>query len=610
MRKILPVTMMLALFAAATAAAQGSFAKLRAHKQFVGAAKAKASADAATVTLKKTIAALYTAPEQGDANYYVVLAEKDDAIYNSATAAIEAKDCHVLSLDLYGPASASQELPAGTYKAKSASDASALTYDDEYSMDQYFGADGSVETENMVSGDVEVTKNNDGTYTIEATDESGQPYAYTGRVVFSNSAGSTFVYPQINADVNTTFTGGMAFYHGNLYESNTGNIYINLFDCDFDPTNGAMLGTGHDLAICAFNRLFPDPKKAAPVAGVYTVARNFHTNTYFPGMEVDYMGMTMQMGSYVKRRKSMAGGDNDYDYAYITGGTVTIENGDEPNTFNFIIDCTTADGHTVKGTAKNITIPVIDVSDDKPSAVVSNLDRDVTLNLGYIKTARAYNTGIQNNCNVFVVDIGSPSGKDGREGDLLRMEFLTSPEESDLVMGNYELMEHNHLYTNEYAPFKLVQGYFYNGGELTGTRYWHFKKGSYEVVDTFAAVISGQVGVEQLAGTDQYKFSIDLADGNGYTIKGQWTGPIERNYNPTAIAGAAADDRRVAITFADKDNLRIAGAASSDNVEVFAADGRKVFGARGAQQVNIGQLAPGMYIVKVGGKQTTKFVRK
>lgn len=44
----------------------------------------------------------------------------------------------------------------------------------------------------------------------------------------------TTVYPQIPTDVNTTFTGGMAYYHGNLMESNTGNIYINLFDCDFD----------------------------------------------------------------------------------------------------------------------------------------------------------------------------------------------------------------------------------------------------------------------------------------------------------------------------------------------------------------------------------------
>ena len=84
-------------------------------------------------------------------------------------------------------------------------------------------------------------------------------------------------------------------------------------------------------------------------------------------MEIDYNGMTVLMGTYVKRLKSVATGD--YDYAYITDGTITITEGDQPNTFNFVIDCTTDRGHKVKGTAKNISFNIVDVSDDKQKSV-------------------------------------------------------------------------------------------------------------------------------------------------------------------------------------------------------------------------------------------------
>jgi tricorn protease-like protein len=81
----------------------------------------------------------------------------------------------------------------------------------------------------------------------------------------------------------------------------------------------------------------------------------------------------------------------------------------------------------VTGTAKNIKFNIVDVSDDKEKYVESNLDRDVQLNLDYIKKARVYFLGNQNGVNIFTVDLGSPSGKDGDEGDLLRMEFQTKP---------------------------------------------------------------------------------------------------------------------------------------------------------------------------------------
>ena len=421
-------------------------------------------------------------------------------------------------------------------------------------------------------------------------------------------SGGTSVYPQISSDINATFTGGMAFYHGNLMKSNTGNIYINLYNCDFDSETGAMKAKGYNLSICAFNRLFGDPKKATVLPGVYTVARNFNKETYFPGMEIDYSGMTVIMGTYIKQRKAMSGADTDYAYGYITEGTITITEGDKENTFNFNIDCTTDRGHKVRGTARNVAFTYVDKSDDKKKAIVSNLNDDVTLDLNYIKTARVYHLGLQNGVNVFSVDIGSPSGKDGNEGDLFKMEFQTAPNASGIVPGTYELMEQNHLWTKLYAPYKMTQGYFDEWGELIGTRYWHFAKDRYQVVDTFAVVTSGRVSVELLE-NNNYKFTIDVTDGNGFLIKGIWSGPMEINYDPTSISEVT--DREYTNIHLEGNTLVLDREQKNNaTTHIFTADGRLALVATGTRRIDISSLGKGLYIIKTGDKAITKFAIK
>ncbi len=609
-------SLLLATFAlsllAIPAAAQTTYTKAHASMSSIkNAAKAKPVADAQVTTLTSVVAAYYTKASTGVVldNYYLVLSDKRDATYDDAQGSIDATDAKVITLDLYGPATGSTILPAGEYVADGSVDDAEQVYDPDYSFADYYNANGkSLSDPPLITGNVSVTKNTDGTYTLTFADAEGTSYTYTGALSFYDRNGSNTVYPQITTDVNTTFTGGLAFYHGNLMESNTGNIYINLYDCDFDDTTGAMNGKGFNLSICAFNRLFGDPAQAKIVPGTYTVARNFNVNTYFPGMEIDYSGITVLMGTYIKQRKAMSGADSDYAFGYITDGTITITDGDESGTYNFEVDCTTDRGHKIKGTAKNISFNIIDMSDDDTKSAVSNLDHDVTLDLDYIKTARAYYTGRQNGVNVFVVDIGSPSGKDGNEGDLFKMEFQTSTSASELPAGTYELMEENHLWTNLYAPYKLTQGYFDNYGELIGTRYWHFAKDRYQVVDTFASVITGRVGVEVLENKN-YKFTIDCADGRGFLIQGEWTGPLELNYDTATAIESLSDDKKVGV-YVSGSTVSVSGAAADDKVSIYAADGQLVAEGKGNGPIQTGTLGGGLYIVKVADKVTTKFVMK
>ena len=217
-----------------------------------------ASPVAAQVAMTHVVASYYTEASDatgGSENYYLVVADKSNAVYNVTEGSIQATNANVAAIDFYAPSGTGKDLPSGVYKAGTGS----LYYDADYSYTTKYDMAGKAGKENALKGDVTVTKNSDDTYTVVFNDANGIEYTYTGTLSFVDMNSSTSVYPQIPNDINTTFTGGMAYYHGNLMESNTGNIYINLYDCAFDAETGNMQGTGYDLAICAFNRLFGDP---------------------------------------------------------------------------------------------------------------------------------------------------------------------------------------------------------------------------------------------------------------------------------------------------------------------------------------------------------------
>lgn len=569
------------------------------------------AANAQNTDVKKmnnVVAAYYTQASSSTddmENYYLVLSDSKDAVFNNTSGSIEATNATITAIDFYAPKGSGTQLPEGTYSG----DGESLYYDADYSYSAVYDANGKPSTETLIADNVTVKINSDNTYSISFADEKGTSYSFSGTLNFVDMNGGTAVYPQIPTDINATFTGGMAFYHGNLMESNTGNIYINLFDCDFDPETGAMKEKGLDLAICAFNRLFGDPKQATIIPGTYTVARNFKSETFFPGMEIDYSGMTVLMGTYLKRRKTITGADSDYDYGYITSGTITITEGSKEGAFDFVIDCMTDRGHKVTGTAKDITFNIVDVSDDKKKTVESNLDHDVTLDLSYIKKARAYYLGRTNGCNVFTVDIGSPSGKDGDEGDLLRMEFQTSSTAKTLPAGTYELMENDHLWTNQYAPFYMTRGYFDQYGGRTGTRYEHFAKDRYCVVDTFAFVYSGRVGVEKLE-NDNYHFTMNLADGNGFLINAEWSGPVEIQYDPESGIDDVSNEARPEVNV-DGNTLTVFGAKPDEPLSIYGTDGQLLLKEKDASsQTDISSLGKGVYVVKVGNRITNKIVKK
>lgn len=538
---------------------------------------------------------------EGYENYYLVLSDKEDVSYNANEGQINAKNATVAELDLYAPEGTGIDLPAETFAASEGN----FYYDPEFTYVENFDDKGNSDSSVDITSDITVSKaENDGnvTYTLSFSDANGTQYSYVGDMVFNNmSAGSSDVYPQISTDINTTFHGGIGYYYGNLMDSKTGNMVLNLYDGEYDTQTGGMTGKGHDLVINLYNRLFGDPKTATVVPGTYTVARNFKVGTFFPGMEIDYNGMTVVMGTYVKRRKAVTGMDTDYDYCYITNGTITIADGEKEGTFDITVDCTTDRGHKVTGTAKGISFIYYDQSEKDDKDVDSNLEEDVHLKFDRVEKSRIYSLGVQNGVQVFSVDLGSPSGKDDQDytgdQDLLRMEFQAAEGSQYLPEGTYTLMEESHLWTNMYAPFMMTRGYFYNNGERTGTRYHHFRKNPDPatrlpwVVDKWATVYSGTVGVSKTDNT-HYKFVINLFDGKGFQITGEFDKEMEYNYEPSSITG-----------------IEGIKADPAGKTEIYSVGGQLMQTIDGTKAASTANLPSGIYIVKSNNK-TTKIVKK
>lgn len=497
--------------------------------------------------------AYYTKKSDNLAEFYLVMSSVSGD-YNSSTGEFYAPDGKILFLSLYAAPNAGAGIPLGTYKKGDGTEP--FTYNAQDTYIQVCDENSQGIDWIDIEEDIVVTQPTNGQYIIETkanVDGKVKTVRYRGSISFNNTEQTTDLYHQIVHNVETTFTGAKGWYYGNLYDSNTGNMELRLYDCQFDPEDGAMMGDGYAIKLSLFGPLFTNSAEAEVAPGHYTVARNFMRNTWFPGMEINYIGMVVPFGTYLQEHRDDPDfGDNGYGWAYITNGTIDIEDiGD--GKLRITLDLVSKTGYTIKGTYEG-EIPVEDVSDDDRGAVVSTLTQDLELSLDYIPMAHAFNKGVQYDTRAISVDIGFDGSPDPNlcdqfvedefftnsyGADVLRMEFLVKPEEGYLPDGVYQVMEQN--YSNFYAPGRMRKGYFEQGG-ITGTRWVHFAPNRYYIMDGHAPADLGSVSVERSGDTDKegneiYTFIINLIDDAGFNITGAWRGPLELRYDPSEING-------------------------------------------------------------------------
>lgn len=606
MKRLLPVLLLLlvGVTAANAAVVKESIALNGIHKSSVLPKAAPSSMD-----FTYEVASFYSVEEAGLADYYLILSDTNRAKYTREDGVV-LTDGTVLFLDLYGATSESPvSLPEGTYT--SSDEAALMTYSPDYSYVVRYGEDGKQVDSSYASinGPVNVVREADGDYVITAqVTVSGKTstYTYKGGIYPEDSSIAPPVYNQIKQNLDLKLDGALAIYNGNLYESNTGVMWINLYDHEFNPETGGMLEDGFSLALMVCGKLFANPEDATLDSGTYTVAQNFKRYTWYPAREIDYMGMTVILGSYAKERNGSKYNDS-YGYSYLKDGVIEIEDAGNGK-FRITVDVTTTLGHTVKGEFEG-EVPVIDATDgEKPNPGISTLEDDIVLDLDKIKTAHLWYNGVANGCQSFLVDIGSPSGRDkelDNGGDIMRLEFLLPEGETVLQEGTYTVLEEQ--YETWYEPYKMAKGYFSKTalGDLTGTRYMHFEEGRYYIMDHLAPANAGSVGVTRNAdGT--YTFNIALMCDRNFRMDGSWTGPVEvMNASNDRLTVA---DSELTIEFADADNIRVFNAPYGAQARILAVDGRIMDCHMDGDMINISSLAHGVYLLHIS-ETTFKFVK-
>lgn len=557
--------------------------------------------------------AYYTPSNSTDeaANYYFEVSSVSASLDDDKNIVFSAEGW-ALNLDLYAAPSASPYAFAeGTYTAYTATSdddvVPAMSYTSDYSFASYYAKAGTDRTDYALTGDVVVTKSND-TYTIKATTvRNGQTYnlTFTGKISFESTVSEGSSLPQIGHDIIVDFTGGCAFYQGNLFQANTGNMEINLYTTTFDASTGATTAPGYVIKMSLFNTLFGNPESARVKAGVYTPSYKFAKNTFLPGTDVTYAGMTMILGSYGQYRDE----SGNLRYTNITSGTCeVIEN--EDGTFTVNVDALTKDGYVVRGSYTG-TLPVTDVSDDTPTSHLSTLTEDHELDLAKIEKARLWR--IENVTDAshdawaqYVVDIGSRSGLDqvivDQGGDIFRMQFVGNAQGGDMMPeGSYDVIANR--WSTSYKTMCLVPGYTYDG-DLVGTVYIHFTEGRYLIMDGYAPAAEGTISVMH-NDDDTYTFVIDLFDDAGYRLTGKWTGPVECQ---TTGIESAQTDAEAAYTFIDYDTILVPSAAKS-GVQIYAANGQLVRTVQGTNRISLSGLPSGVYVVRTSANQTIKLAR-
>ena len=571
---------------------------------------AEAQANVEELEMNYVLTALYDESSFKVPNFYLIFSNDANSKYDANTGSISAPaNTFTLTLDLYAmPDDEGRLLPTGSYSMfDEYSSEKAFGYSHEFSMLNFYDyTSGQISLQ--LENNVEVQRLDNGNYKISVLVDDGEGNliraVYNGPLVVGSSTEKPTVYPQLNKNITGDLNkGGLVYYQGVTDYSNNGVSEMHVFSCDYDKSDGFRI-TGDGLELCmmyAHKRYNKQNYKIEP--GTYTKATNLARQTWYPAREVSYYGVVLPFGSYIRERKN-----GSWTYGYLKEGTFTIEdNGD--GTFKGTLDAVTTLGYTVKVTWSGSFD--IDVSAYTAGPSVSDLEDDVLLDFSKLDFGRIYHTGLMGGCRTFVVDLGSPAGKDEGVvwgGDILRMEFLVDPKYAYLESGVYTVVPRR-WNSDElkaggtYEPGSLNKGYFDGNGAQVGTRYAHFKDGSWGVYDMVGPAEEGSVIVET-DDHENYKFTIALLDDAGWHIDGYWDKPLQYNYNPDAIDTGGdlmgiedVTTDAASLYVAKEGNNLVVYNANGATVELFDLEGRLVASTT-ENVIPVSGLGTGLYIVK------------
>lgn len=579
-----------------------------------------------TVSLDYMVSANYDGINfEPRAGYYLVMSSAADAVYNSNEGTVTATNGWVLALDLYNNPTDGPTLEPGTYKLiddpyPAAPDAFSMVKD--YSLAQHYDAEGNIDVEFNVSGDAVVTRGNDDIYTITVpiSDANGDvvEFTYSGRLPFVDPSHKTSIYRQIREDrTDIQFKGGMAFYYGQFQTTKGGTMMVQLYDGEYSE-DGMQYDETQMICLDLIARNFADESKITIDPGTYIISPlgTLQRNQAGAAAEVNYMGQTVVLGTYLRDRSRTKYGEDLAAYSYLKTGTITVE-AIEGGYRIQLLDGVTDLGYKVTFTYEGPVGPIMNYAADSGKSALSTIEDDVDLKLDDLPIARVWNSGTVNGCQVFTLDIGSRSGRDPERdngGDIMRLEIVNPAGTTHIEPGSYTIMAER--WDTFYQPFTLAQTHWVSassgGSDISGTCYMHFIEGRSYVMDHYAFLTEGKMGLTVPEGTEWpsdpkadrvYSFNMDFVADNSFFVRGQWTGPVHLMYNPdelSAIGAIEADGSDAKLAMTSPGIYRVANYTGS--VMVYNVAGIAVGTFDASQPIDLSAQPAGIYIFKIGNK--------
>ena len=296
-----------------------------------------------------------------------------------------------------------------------------------------------------------------------------------------------------------------AYYKGDLYETGSGNLWINFIsDMKYDADEGDYIGPGYVLCLDFNTKLAANADFATLAEGTYTSDGTTDTHAEFT--------LNVAYGDSFLVRYSEGGGSESLE---IAGGTVTVSV--EEGYYVIDAELTLSDGSAYTYSF----IGEISFLNRSTEGQMSNLTGDIALE-GMTQGLMAYGGMVfTETSDLYTVILAGPDYNldiNYGQSDALMLSFNVTPGSSTgIPAGRYTVIDA--MTADDYDTNTLLSGvYEPTYGGYFGS--WFFSTTN----RLEGSLRSGEVTVTD-NGNGNYRFDIDLKDGYGHRVSGSCTVP-------------------------------------------------------------------------------------
>lgn len=450
----------------------------------------------------------------GSANYYIGLSNVPFEIDDQGEQ-VPTEPGIILYLDLYGQASqdaSAARLHEGTYTLKSG--ATTGTANPDYTWAREKKQDGTIAYRKPVEGEITVLHTQkryliEGTFVV-GTEEENFAFTYEGELAFVDRTDPSGGAPVIREPVNVTFTSASATWEYTGDESDRYTIRLQE-----GTVEGGYLAHGHQLTIDLLSKPLSSKEEMVLAEGVYSPSNDYVSPmTFTQGSTFNLMGYVYYYGTYLQQVESL---EETPLIGFAQEGTIEVKR--SGSQYEFIVDVTTPEGVSIKGTYPMGDVNFIDNAPEKPAGdwlSILHEDKTVLFNpddasecrvwtyTSYFEGATEFEILVDNNTTdeAFQLDVLAAEGATSIAGTYTTPKDPDNPQAGEFIPGYQEFAVKRGTWPYLYYDFSASQ---YIGAPAT--------EGTIEITE----LEDGKVEI-------QYEMKDDADPKN--TIRSVWSGTI------------------------------------------------------------------------------------